>query len=100
MLVTKQLMVAIDFHSMEKIQRRSMATIKCLVTNILQNIFFWVNDDHFHLLVTFPFNNNIVMIKCFFFPSLMWRGILKHTHARTHTHKHTHNGRRVFEKTD
>ncbi len=46
-----------------------MATINCLVTNILQNIFFWVNDDHFHLLVTFPFNNNIVMIKKKKFPA-------------------------------
>ncbi len=45
MLVTKQLMVAIDFHSMEKkILWKSMATVNCLVTNILQNIFFCVQQ--------------------------------------------------------
>ncbi len=44
MLVTKQLTVAIDLHSMEKIQCKSMATINNLVTNILQNIFFCVNQ--------------------------------------------------------
>ncbi len=41
MLVTKQLTVATDFHSMEKnkILWKSMATINCLAANILQNIF-------------------------------------------------------------
>ncbi len=40
MLVTKQLIVAIDFYSILSILWKSMATINCLVTNLLQNIFF------------------------------------------------------------
>ncbi len=44
MLVTKQLTAAIDFHSMGKIPWKSMATISCSVTNILQNIFFCVQQ--------------------------------------------------------
>jgi len=35
----RQLTVAIDLHS---ILWKTMATVNCLVTNILQNIFFWV----------------------------------------------------------
>ncbi len=61
-LVTKQLTVAIDFHSMDKILYKSMATINCLVTIILQNTFccvqqkkethiwVWVNDDRIFIL--------------------------------------------------
>ncbi len=46
MLVAKQLLVAIDFNSVffSPIPWKSMATIKCLVTNILQNIFFCVQQ--------------------------------------------------------
>ncbi len=40
-----KLRVAIDFHSKENIWK-SMATINCLVTNILQNIHFWVNHHY------------------------------------------------------
>ncbi len=42
MLETKELMVAIDFYSIEIHTMDSMATVSCLVTNILQNIFFCV----------------------------------------------------------
>ncbi len=42
-LITKQLMVAIDFHSMEKILLKSMATV-----NILQNIFFCLFSKETH----------------------------------------------------
>jgi len=42
MLVTRLLMVAIDFHSRKKILRKSMATVNCFITNILQMIFFCV----------------------------------------------------------
>ncbi len=48
MLVTKLLPVAIGFHSMEKkILQKSMATVKCSVTNILQMAFFvWVLQNN------------------------------------------------------
>ncbi len=36
MLVKKKWMVANDFHSMEKYNGSAMATINCLVNNILQ----------------------------------------------------------------
>ncbi len=36
MLRNKQLMVPIDFHSMEKTVWKSMATVNCFITNILQ----------------------------------------------------------------
>ncbi len=43
MLVAKQLLAAIDFHSMEKkILWKSLGTKNYLVANILQNIFFCV----------------------------------------------------------
>ncbi len=46
MLATKQLLVATDLHSAEKQKLcKSMAIISnCLVTNILQNIFFCVQQ--------------------------------------------------------
>ncbi len=34
----------VDFHSTEKILWKLMATINCLVTNILRNIFFCVQQ--------------------------------------------------------
>ncbi len=40
MLITKQLTVAINFHSIEKVQWKSMANINCLVTKILHNTLF------------------------------------------------------------
>ncbi len=40
LMVTIKFAAAIDFHSMEKILQKSMATVNCLITNILQNIFF------------------------------------------------------------
>ncbi len=40
MLVTKQLMVAIYIYSIFPILYKPMAAIKCLVTSILQNIFY------------------------------------------------------------
>ncbi len=43
MLVTKQLMVDIDFHMENKILWKSMATVSCLVNYILQNILLWMN---------------------------------------------------------
>ncbi len=36
----KHLMVAVDFNSIFSILRKLMATVNCLVTNILPNIFF------------------------------------------------------------
>ncbi len=39
-LLFTQLRVAIDFHGMEKNTIESIATVNCLVTHILQNIFF------------------------------------------------------------
>ncbi len=42
--VNQQLMVAIDFHNMKKILWKSMATSNCLIINILQNIFVWVQQ--------------------------------------------------------
>ncbi len=39
----KHLMVAVDFNSIFSILRKLMATVKCLVTNILPNIFFVLN---------------------------------------------------------
>ncbi len=36
MIVTKQLTVPIDFHSIFSILLKSMATVNCLVTHILQ----------------------------------------------------------------
>ncbi len=42
MLVTKQLTVAIDFHSMEENSMEVNGYHQYLVTNILQNIFFCV----------------------------------------------------------
>jgi len=44
MLVIKLLTVAIDFHSRKKILWKLMATVNCLVTNIIQNIFFCVQQ--------------------------------------------------------
>ncbi len=45
MLATKQLLVATDLHSTEKQKLcKSMAISNCLVTNILQNIFFCVQQ--------------------------------------------------------
>ncbi len=44
MLVTKQLTVAIDFYNIFLLWK-SMATVSCLVTNILQNIFFCVQQQ-------------------------------------------------------
>ncbi len=69
MLLTKQLMVAIDFHCIFSILWKSMATVNCLVANILQNIFFcvhqnneihagleWVNDEkNIHFWLKCPF---------------------------------------------
>ncbi len=41
MYVNKQLKVATDFYTMgKKILWRSMATVNCLVNNIIENIFF------------------------------------------------------------
>ncbi len=41
----KKLMVPIDFHSMEKkIVWKSIGTINCLVTSILQNVFIFVQQ--------------------------------------------------------
>ncbi len=45
MLFTKQFMVPIDFHSIFPILWKSMATVNYLVTNILQNIFFCVQQN-------------------------------------------------------
>ncbi len=39
MLVTKQLTAATDLHGIFSPFYKSMATVSCLVTNILQNIF-------------------------------------------------------------
>ncbi len=44
MLVTKQLLVSIDFHGMEKNTMEVNGDKSCLVTNILQNIFFCVQQ--------------------------------------------------------
>jgi len=44
MLVTRQLMDPIDFHSIFFFLRKSMGSINCLVTNILQNIFLCVQQ--------------------------------------------------------
>ncbi len=44
MLEIKELLVAIDIHSMGKILWKSMATVNFLVTNILQNTFFCVQQ--------------------------------------------------------
>jgi len=44
MLVIKQLMVAIEFLSRKKKLWKSMATVNCLITNILQNVFFCVQQ--------------------------------------------------------
>ncbi len=45
MLGNKQPMIPIDFYSVgEKILWKSMDTVICLVTNILQNIFFCVQQ--------------------------------------------------------
>ncbi len=46
MMVTKQLLVAIDFHSIEKNTKESqwLPTSNCLVTKVLQNIFFCVQQ--------------------------------------------------------
>ncbi len=44
MMVTKQFLAAIDFHSMEKIPWKSMATSNCLFTNILKNTLFCVQQ--------------------------------------------------------
>ncbi len=48
MLVTKELTVAIDFHSIfcHATVYKSMATINCLVTHILKylSFFFWVQQ--------------------------------------------------------
>ncbi len=46
MLVTKHLMVAIDFYSMKKILWKSMATANALVTKILQIILFFVEQKN------------------------------------------------------
>ncbi len=44
-IVTKQLTVAIDLHSIIFfILCKSMATVKCLVASILQNIFFCIQQ--------------------------------------------------------
>ncbi len=70
MLITEQLMVAIDFHGIFPILWKSMAAVNCFVTNILQNILFlcsteernshrfgttW-NNDRISFLVNHPFN--------------------------------------------
>jgi len=45
MLVIKQLIVAIEFLSRKKKKLwKSMATVNCLITNILQNVFFCVQQ--------------------------------------------------------
>ncbi len=44
MLATKQLLVPIDFHSMEKKYYRSQWVPENIWLHILQNIFFWVPD--------------------------------------------------------
>ncbi len=41
MLGTKRLMVAINFYSTEKTLWKSMATVSCLITNILQMVYLW-----------------------------------------------------------
>ncbi len=48
MLVTKQLLAAINFHSIFPILWKSMATSNCLVSNILQNIFYCVQKKESH----------------------------------------------------
>ncbi len=46
MLITKQLTVAIDFHSMgKKILWMSMATVNPLITNILQNLLLCLKKE-------------------------------------------------------
>ncbi len=69
---TKQLLVPIDFHSKERNAMEVNETINCLITSILQNIFFYVQherythtglewqegdlyDDGFHFWVNYPF---------------------------------------------
>ncbi len=42
MLVIKQLLVPIDVHSKERNAMEVNETINCLITSILQNIFFFV----------------------------------------------------------
>jgi len=44
MWVTKQLLVPSDFHSIFFLLWKSMGTSNCLVTHILQNIFFYVQQ--------------------------------------------------------
>ncbi len=47
-LVTKQLLGPIDFHSMKIIPWESMGDQKFLVTNILQNIFYVEENKEIH----------------------------------------------------
>ncbi len=45
MLVTKQLLVAIDFHSRKENAIEAMATSNCMLTKIIQNIlFFYIQE--------------------------------------------------------
>ncbi len=44
MLVTEELTVAIDLHAVFYILWKSMATVNCSVSNILQNIFFCAQE--------------------------------------------------------
>ncbi len=44
MWLTKQLLVLSNFHSREKILSESLGTINCLVTHIIQIIFFYVQQ--------------------------------------------------------
>ncbi len=79
--VNKQLVLAIDFHSMEKILWKSVATCNslvtniaqnnCLVPNILQNIFLCVQqkkeihtglEQHEDFWVNYPFKQGLMAV--------------------------------------